>query len=140
MERTPADDAPDQRRPTLFLVAGTAVALVSIPLAAASGAPYLSFESLSPWIVTYAIGLFTALFAIPFAIHRGLGGLLEEDARWERALLLWGAVTLGALAIGLLLGVSAGFDADSLAGSIGLVTAVEAALVLATLLVWLISG
>jgi hypothetical protein len=48
-----------------------------------------------------------------------LGGALEADARWERALLWWGALALGALALGLLLGALAGFGADSLAGSVG---------------------
>ena len=80
-----------------------------------------------------------ALFATPFAIHARLGGMLEADARWERALLWWGAVARAARrrpAVGL----PSGFDSDSLAGSLGLVTVVEAALVLATLVVWLISG
>jgi len=75
----------------LFLAIGGGVAVVSVPLAAAAGPPYLSLESLSPWIVTLAIGLFTALFATPFAIHGRLSDELERDARWERALLLWGA-------------------------------------------------
>ena len=63
---------------------------------------FLSFDSLSPWLVTYAIGLFAALFAAPFAIHRGLGGLLEADARWERAILWWAALTAAVLAVALL--------------------------------------
>jgi hypothetical protein len=76
----------------------------------------------------FAIGLFVALFATPFAIHVALGGGLEADARWERALLLWGAVALGAVAIGLLCGLPSGFGSASLAGSIGPVMVVEAAL------------
>lgn len=124
----------------LFGVAGLGVAACAIVLAAAGGAPYLALDALSPWLVVYAIGLFVALFATPFAIHRALGGELEDDARWERALLLWGAVALGALAIGLLCGLPSGFGSSSLAGSVGLVTLVEAVLVLATLIVWLISG
>jgi hypothetical protein len=130
----------DARAPALFVVAGAAVAVVAVSLAAADGGPYLSLEALSPWLVVYAIGLFVALFATPFALHRRIGGLLEADARWERALLWWGAIAIAALALGLLLGLPSGFAADALAGSIGLVTGVEALLVLGTLAVWLISG
>jgi hypothetical protein len=126
--------------PTLALAAGLALATVSIPLAAVAGGPFLSLASLSPWVVTFAIGLFVALFAIPFALHAGIGGLLEDDARWERALLWWGAITVGVLAIALVVGLATGFDADSLAGSLAVVGAVEAVLVLATLVAWLISG
>jgi hypothetical protein len=93
------------RAPALFVVAGVAVAAVAVLLAAADGAPYLSLEALSPWLVVYAIGLFAALFATPFALHRRIGGLLEADARWERALLWWGAIAIGALALGLLFGL-----------------------------------
>jgi hypothetical protein len=136
------DDAsePDQRRPVLFVVAGTAVAAIAVPLAATGGEPYLSLGELNPWLVVYAIGLFAALFAAPFAIHARLGGMLEADARWERALLLWGAVAIGALAVGLLSGLPSGFASDSLAGSLGLVTVAEAVLVVGALLAWLISG
>ena len=94
---------------------------MSIPLAAAAGPPYLSLSALSPWLVTFSIGLFVALFAAPFAIHGRLGGLLEADARWERALLWWGAASLILLAAGILLGLAGDFASDSLAGSVGLV-------------------
>jgi membrane protease YdiL (CAAX protease family) len=124
----------------IYLFGGLAVAAVSVALAAAAGGPYLSLDALNPWLAVFAVGLFVALFATPFAIHRGLGGLLEADARWERALLWWGAVSLGVLGLGLLCGLPSGFDSDSLAGSIGLVAVVEAAMVLATLVVWLVSG
>ena len=85
-------------------------------------------------------GLFAGLFAAPFLIRMRLGGTLEADARWERALLWWGALAIGALALGALLGVVAGFGSDSLAGSLGVVTIVESVLVLGTLGVWLMSG
>ena len=88
----------------------------------------------------FSIGLFGALFATPFAIHSRLGGGLEADARWERALLLWGAVALGLLAVGLLFGLGSGFASGSLAGSLGLVAVIEACLVLATLIAWLLSN
>jgi hypothetical protein len=122
------------------LAAGAGVALVAIALAAVAGPPYLSLSALSPWIVVFSVGLFAALFAAPFAIHATLGGRLEDDARWERALLLWGAISVGAAVIGLLLGLPSGFGSDSLAGSLGLVIVTEAALVIGTLAAWLISG
>jgi hypothetical protein len=128
------------RKPALYLAAGLGTALISVGLAAAAGAPYLTLEELNPWLVTYAIGLFAALFATPFAIQRGFGGLLEDDARWERALLYWGVVSLGVLGLGLLCGLPSGFGSDSLAGSVGLITVAEAILVLVTLVVWLLSG
>jgi hypothetical protein len=130
---------PEDRRPRLFLAIGGGVAAASIPLAAAGGPPYLSFESLSPWIVTLCIGLFAALFATPFAIHARLSSELERDARWERALLLWGAVALGVLVVGLVCGLPSGFDSDMLAGAVGIVFVAEAILVLATLVVWMLS-
>jgi len=128
------------RKPALYLAVGLGTAFVSVGLAAATGEPYLTLERLNPWLVTYAIGLFAALFATPFAIQRGFGGLLEDDARWERALLYWGLVSLCVLGLGLLCGLPSGFASDSLPGSVGLVTVVEAVLVLATLVVWLVSG
>lgn len=127
-------------RPALFIAAGLATALVSLALAGAAGPPYLSLSELNPWLVVFAIGLFAALFATPFAIHARVGGLLEADARWERALLLWGAVALLALGLGLLAGLPSGFGSDSLAGSAGLVVVVEAVLVLGTLAAWLLAG
>ncbi len=134
------EGVPDQRRPLLFVLGGAAVAIVSIPLAGAAGPPYLSLGSLSPWMVTFAIGLFAAVFATPFLIHARLGGDLESDARWERAVLLWGGVSIAVLAVGVLCALPSGFSGDSLGGAIGLVTVTEAVLVLATLIVWLLSG
>lgn len=126
--------------PALFVAFGLGVAAVSIMLATIGDGPYLSLDRLSPWLVTYAIGLFTALFASPFAIHRRLGGLLEADARWERSLLWWGALASATLALALVVGLGAGFDSESLAGSLALVTAVESGLVLGTLAIWLLTG
>lgn len=131
---------PSDRRPALFIAVGAGTAIVSVLLAAAAGPPYLSLDSLSPWIVTLAIGLFAALFAVPFALHARLSDQLEGDARWERALLIWGAVALGVLAIGLICGLPSGFDSSSLFGAIGIVAVVEAVLVLATLVVWMLSN
>ncbi len=128
------------RRWAVVAVAGAAVAAISIPLAAAAGGPYLSVDHLSPWLVIYAIGLFAALFAAPFLIRDRLGGRLEADARWERALLLWALLAIALFGVGMICGLAGGFASDSLAGSFGFVTAVEAGLVLGVLTVWLMSG
>ena len=132
--------SPAERQPALFIVAGAGVTVVSILLAGAAGPPYLSLESLSPWIVTFSIGLFAALFAIPFALHARLSDQLEGDARWERALLIWGGVALGVVAVALVCGLPSGFDSGSLFGAIAIVAMVEAVLVLATLVVWMLSN
>jgi hypothetical protein len=131
---------PADRRPALFLAIGGGASVVSILLAAVAGPPYLSLESLSPWIVTLAIGLFASLFATPFAVHARLSDELERDARWERALLIWGAVAIGVLAVGIVCALPSGFDSSSLAGAIGIVAIAEAVLVLATLVVWMVSN
>lgn len=134
------EGVPRERRPALFVLGGASVAIVSVPLAAAAGPPYLSFDALSPWLIGYAVGLFGALFATPFLIHSRLGGALEADARWERALVWWAAVAFGVLGGSLLCGLPSGFDPGSLGGAVALVGLTEAVLVLVTLSVWLLSG
>jgi hypothetical protein len=129
-----------ERRPLLFVLGGVALAVLSAALAAAAGPPYLSLGSLNPWIVLFAIGMFAALFATPFLIHARLGGELEADARWERALLWWGAISLAVLGLAVLVGLASGFDSGVLAGAIALVAVTEALLVLATLVAWLLSS
>jgi hypothetical protein len=135
----PPQKASVERRATLFVVAGAATAIVSIPLAAAAGAPYLSFGSINPWLVTYAIGLFASLFATPFLIHARMGGELESDARWERAMLWWGVVAFAVLAASVICGLPSGFDTDALGGAIGIVGVVDAGLILATLVAWMLN-
>ena len=63
-----------------------------------------------------------------------------QVGRWERAVLWWGLVAVGVLAASILCGLPSGFDSGSLGGAIGLVGVTEAVLVLATLVVWLLSG
>lgn len=116
------------------------MAVVAIGLAAARGAPYLSLSELNPWLVVFAIGLFAAIFAAPFAIHARVGGAPEDDVRWERAVLLWGLIAIACFGLGLLSGLPSGFGSDSLAGSAGLVIMVEAGLVLGILSIWLLSA
>jgi hypothetical protein len=131
----------EARAPFLALGVGAALAGVGLILAAATGGPYLTGDAVNGWIVAFAVGLLTLMLAIPFAIERRLRPRIGDgDRRWERALLAWGAISVVALLAGLLLGVGAGWDGDSLAGAAGLLITIESALVCATMAVWLLSG
>jgi hypothetical protein len=133
----------DERRlPQLGVLAGVGLAALGLLLAGASGAPYLSFDAVNGWIVLFAFGLLLALVAVPFAIERRMrGGDLDSDRRWERALLAWGAVAIGVGLLGFLLGVGSDWaSGDTLAGAAGLLITIEAAIVLGTMVVWLLSG
>jgi hypothetical protein len=131
----------DARIPALVGVAGAAIALVSLPLAAAMGEPYLRLSDVNVWMVVFLGGIFTLLFAGPFAIERRLSERVpDRDARWERALLVWGGVCAGVLVFGLALAWASGFDGDSLTAAAGVMLAIAAGLVEATLIVWLLSG
>ena len=55
-------------------------------------------------------------------------------------MLWWALVAVGVLVVAALCGLPSGYDADTLGGSIALVAGTEAVLVLATLVIWLISG
>ena len=143
MNRRPVDDAePVASGPAVALGVALAFALISGLLAGASGPPYLSLSSLSPWIAVFAAASFAALFAVPFAVNRLL--VARRPARpeaWEPAMLAWGAVALAALAAGVLLIWGGGFSpSDSLADAIGLLLAIEAGLVVLALGTWLAAG
>lgn len=129
------------RGPGLAVFAGALVAAGALILAAASGPPYLGTDGVNGWIVVFAAGLFAALLATPFAIEGRLrASQPESDARWDRVVPLWGAVALALVVAGILTGASGGFAGDSLAGSAGLLTMVEAGLVVVALLFVLLSG
>jgi hypothetical protein len=128
------------RIPALGVSVGLATALVALALAAAAGEPYLSADRVNGWIVVFAAGLLAALIATPFLIERlQRARTADGDARWERALLYWGAISIGVLVIGVLVGSGGDFAGDSLAGSAGLLVAIEAALVTGTIVIWLLS-
>ncbi len=132
----------EERLPLLGLFAGAGLAAAGLLLAGATGAPYLSTDSVNVWVVVFAAGLMVALFAAPFAIERRMRPTIDDsDKRWERALLAWGAVSIVVLLAGFLLGVSADWaSSSSLAGAAGLLITIEALLVLGTMVVWLLSG
>ena len=131
-----------ERAPLLGVVAGCGLSFAGLVLAEAAGEPYLTTDSVNAWIVVFAAGLLGALFAAPFAIERRMRPRIADgDRRWERALLAWGAVAIVVLLAGFLLGVSADWaSGSSLAGAAGLLITIEAALVLGTMVVWLLSG
>lgn len=132
----------EARAPFLALVGGLALAVVGLALAGATGSPYLSADAVNGWIVVFAAGVLAVLFATPFAVERRMRPrIAESDRRWERSLLAWGAISIVVLLAGFLLGVGADWaSGDSLAGAAGLLITIEAVLVLATMVVWLLSG
>jgi hypothetical protein len=131
----------EERLPTLAAVVGLAVAAAGLLFAAATDGPYLTADSVNAWIVVFAAGLFAALFAVPFAFERRLRTAVpDRDKRWERALLGWGAVAIGVLFAGGMLGLANDYSGSSLGGALGLLITIEAGLVLATMVVWLVSG
>lgn len=129
------------RNPALAVAAGMGVAASGLLLAGATGAPYLTGGDVNAWIVVFAVGLFTALFAAPFLIERMVAASRGEgDARWDYALPLWGAVALALGGVGLLVGLGTDFGGDSLAGSAALIAVIESGLVVLTLAVVMLAG
>jgi hypothetical protein len=128
--------------PLIALAGGLAAAAISILLAAVGGPPYLSLSSLSPWIVLFAAAAFVALFAVPFAANRLTVAADPSRAEgWERAMLLWGAVALLTLGLGVALIALGGFSpARSLEDAVGLLLAIEAGMVVLVLLAWVLAG
>jgi hypothetical protein len=130
----------EARFPRTALLAGLGVGTIGLILAGATDGPYLTSDDVNWWIVVFAAGLFAALFALPFAIERRLRPRVEdEEKRWERALLLWGGVSAVVLAAGVIAGATAGWSGRELAGAAGLIVTIEAGLVLATMIAWLLS-
>jgi hypothetical protein len=131
----------DQERSGRFAavlaVGGGATALVSVLLAGATGSPYLEAEGVNPWIAVFAAGLMAALIAFPFGLEVRLRERYpDRDKRWEAALVVWGLVAGALLATGLV----AGYDTATLGGAVGLILTIESALVVGTVVVWLLSG
>jgi hypothetical protein len=121
----------------LLALSGGATAAVSLVLAGASGAPYLEADGVNGWIVVFAAGLLAALIAVPFGLELRLRDRYpDRDRRWEVALLLWGGLGVILLAVAF----AAGFDTGTLAGAAGLIAAIEAGLVIATIALWLLAG
>jgi hypothetical protein len=110
-------------------------------VAAVTDGPYLSLHRVNAGIILLAAGLFAALFAAPFAIERSLRDAEpDRDQRWERALLRWGLVAAGVLALGLVLAIGFGLHGRTFGGSIAIVILADALLILGTLVAWMFSN
>ena len=106
----------------------------------ASDGARLTLDSLDPWLVVYALGLFAALGALPFGLHERFAARTEDrERRWELALSAWGGVAALAGLGFLLLGLAAGFGSASASGALAVVGLVACGLVVAGLAVLLLS-
>ena len=127
--------------PQTVAAAGLLVAVAGLILAGVAGAPYLSSDGVNGWIVVFAAGLFAALVAVPFGVEARLRSRYpDRDARWDRAVPVWGGIGLLVLVAGALVGAGGSFSGDSLAGAAGLLAVVEGGLVVVTTLSMLLSG
>ena len=121
--------------------AGLFVAVAGVILAGVTGAPYLSSEGVNGWIVVFAAGLFAALVAVPFGVEARLRSRYpDREARWDRAVPVWGGIGLLVLVAGALVGAGGSFSGNSLAGAAGLLAVIEGGLVVVTTLSMLLSG
>jgi hypothetical protein len=134
-------DATADRAGALICGIGLLVAALSLVLAAVAGPPYLGLSGINGWIIVFAAALLAALIAIPFVIEVRLRGAhSDSDARWDRAIPIWGGIALVVTVVGAVIGASGDFAGDSLAGSAGLVAAGAGGLVLIAVATALLSG
>ncbi len=131
------DEERSGRFAALLAVGGAGTAVVSVVLAGAAGEPYIGADGVNGWIVVFAAGLMAALIAFPFGLEVRLRERYDDrDKRWETSLVIWGAVAAALLAVGIL----AGFDTATLPGALGLILAIESAIVVATVAFWLLTS
>jgi hypothetical protein len=125
------------------LICGIAVlvAALSLVLAAVAGPPYLGLSGINGWMIVFLAALLAALIAVPFALEARLrGAYADSDARWDRAIPIWGGIALVVTVFGALIGASGDFAGDSLAGSAGLLAAGAGGLVLIAVATAMLSG
>ena len=134
-------DATADRAGALICLIGLLVAALSLVLAAIAGPPYLGLEGINGWMIVFVAALLAALIATPFALEARLrGSYSDSDARWDRAIPIWGGIALVVTVVGALIGASGDFAGDSLAGSAGLIAAGAGGLVLIAVATALLSG
>lgn len=134
-------DATADRAGALICAIGTGVAALSLVLAAIAGPPYLGLSGINGWMIVFAAALLAALIAVPFVLEARLrGSHADSDARWDRAIPMWGGIALVVTVVGALIGASGDFASDSLAGSAGLIAAGAGGLVLIAVATALLSG
>lgn len=130
-----------EQAPRLAIAVGFAAGLAGLAIAGATGPPYLSADGINLGLVLFGAGLFAALFAVPFAIERGLREREpDRDKRWERALIRWSLVAAVVIAAGAVLALAFGFTGHSLGGSVAIVVLLDGALIAGTLVAWMLSG
>src|SRR5512147_2132891 len=92
---------------------GLLVAALSLVLAAIAGPPYLGLSGINGWIVVFVAALLAALIAIPFVLEARLrASYSDSDARWDRAVPIWGGIALLVTVAGALIGASGDFAGD----------------------------
>ncbi len=129
-----------QRASVVLAFAGLGVAAIGALGVATGEGTRLSLGDLDPWLVVYAVGLFIALGAAPYGLYDRYAARIEDrDARWDRALTVWGGFSLlGGLAF-IAFGMLAGFDPATAEGSLAIVGAGACALVFGTLLAFVLT-
>lgn len=131
----------EREAPRLAIFAGVSVAIIGLVLALISDGPYLTLDHVDLGVVLFTVGLFAALFAMPFALERGLRpSEPDRDRRWERALIRWGLVAVGVVGLGVVLAVGFGLDGGDLGGALALAVLADGLLIAGTLLAWMVSN
>jgi hypothetical protein len=131
----------EDQAPRIAILAGGAVALAGLAIAAVSDGPYLAASGVNVGMLLFGAGLFAALFATPFALERRLRPTVEDrDARWERALIGWTVVAGAVIAAGILLALAFGLHGGTLGGSIAIVVLLDGLLIAGTLVAWMLSN
>lgn len=134
-------DQVTSNRPIQIAAAAAILAGIALVLAAIAGPPYLGLSGINGWMIVFAAALLAALIAIPFVLEARLrGSYSDSDARWDRAIPIWGGIALVLTVVGALIGASGDFAGDSLAGSAGLLMAGAGGLVLIAVATALLSG
>jgi hypothetical protein len=131
----------DGDAPRLAIAISGGLAAIGLLIAGFGDSPYLSADGLNAGVVLFAIGLFGALFAVPFYLERGLRATEpDRDRRWERALITWGFCAGAVLVAGALLWLVFGLHGSSLGGAITIVVLLDGALIAGTLVAWMFSN
>jgi hypothetical protein len=131
----------EDQAPRIAILAGAAVALAGLAIAASSDGPYLAAGGVNAGVLLFGAGLFAALFAAPFALERRLRPTVEDrDTRWERALIGWTVAAGGVIAAGILLALAFGLHGGTLGGSIAIVALLDGLLIAGTLVAWMLSN
>lgn len=133
-------DRSNARIAGLVALAGVGVAAVGILGMAGSDGPYLGFDGVNAWAVIYAVGLFAALGAVPFALHaRAVQRVEDVDRHWELALSQWAGLSLIAGLAFIVIGATGSFDTDTVSGAVAIGGLVEVGLIVGALLVLLLT-